>query len=435
MDFFKSNCVDVIASVAKRYLATCCLSRVIPFGEKQSIVERHPGAPRNRSRINSSAIGSIFFAFTLCFFAACDDSTSAASSDPVAEISSSAVTSAGASAGSSSVTSAGSVTSPSSSSSVEKSKQSSSSVTSAGSVTLSSSSSKGSKNSSSSEEKAKESSSSVKPSSSDAKSSSSEEAKMSSSSVVASSSSVAEQSSSSKKQNPWGTDSEWSPFNCRAFGGCLEFTDDRNGRTYKYLKFEGKDTSGKAATIHAMVENLNIGEMVYGFEDQEDDTKIERYCYKNDTLNCHYYGGLYQWAEMMQLPFECNTKSCADLIKPNHQGICPDGWRLLTYNDYYIVVNSNGNKDGVKGTRSTFGFGGSNDTGYSLVGAGMRKTPIGGGGFKELNETAYWFYPTENSYKDYATADDGYMGKSDQYLNKNVLYKETGVSVRCVMVE
>lgn len=52
-----------------------------------------------------------------------------------------------------------------------------------------------------------------------------------------------------------------------------------------------------------------------------------------------------------------------------------------------------------------------------------------------LNETAYWFYPTENSYKDYATADDGYMGKDEKYMNKNVLYKETGASVRCVLDE
>ena len=258
-----------------------------------------------------------------------------------------------------------------SSSSVEKSKSSSSSVIPASSGDSQSSSSKDSKNSSSSEEKAKESSSSVKPSSSDAKSSSSEEVKLSSSSVVASSSSVVEQSSSSRN---------WQPFNLANYGDKYEeFTDDRNGRTYKYLKFEGKDTSGKAATIHAMVENLNIGDFVWGHKDQKDDSKIERYCYDDDTLNCHYYGGLYQWAEMMQLPSECNTKSCANLIKPNHQGICPNGWRLLTYNDYYIIVNSNGNKDGVKGTRSTFGFGGSNDTGYSLVGAGMRLDLKGGG--------------------------------------------------------
>ena len=312
-----------------------------------------------------------------------------------------------------------------SSSSEKNVKESSSSTT----TKNSSSSVDGDKNSSSSVEKEESSSSVVNESSSSAtpKSSSSEEVKQSSSSVVASSSSVVEESSSSRN---------WQPFNLAAYGDKYEeFTDKRNNRTYKYLKFEGKDTLGKAATIHAMAENLNVGDFVWGFKDQKDDSKVERYCYDDDTLNCRYYGGLYQWAEMMQLPSRCNTESCADLIKPNHQGICPDGWRLLTYNDFYIIVNSNGNKDGVKGTRSTFGFGGSNDTGYSLVGSGMRKTPIGGGGFKELNETAYWFYPTENSYKDYATADDGYMGNSDQYLNKNVLYKETGVSVRCVMVE
>ena len=309
-----------------------------------------------------------------------------------------------------------------SSSSVEKSKSSSSE----GKQASSSSSSKKDENSSSSIEKAKESSSSVKPSSSsEAKSSSSEEVKQSSSSVVASSSSVVEQSSSSRN---------WQPFNLANYGDKYEeFTDDRNGRTYKYLKFEGKDTSGKAATIHAMVENLNIGDFVWGHKDQKDDSKIERYCYDDDTLNCHYYGGLYQWAEMMQLPSECNTKSCANLIKPNHQGICPNGWRLLTYNDYYIIVNSNGNKDGVKGTRSTFGFGGSNDTGYSLVGAGMRLDLKGG--FKQLNEVAYWFYPIENSYEEYTTADDGYTSNFDDYFNTNVSYKENGFSVRCVMVE
>ena len=313
--------------------------------------------------------------------------------------------------------------SSSSSVSPEPSEESSSSVISSSSEgkLVSSSSSKKDENSSSSEEKAKESSSSVKPSSSsDAKSSSSEEVKQSSSSVEALSSSVAEESSSSRN---------WQPFNLANYGDKYEeFTDDRNGRTYKYLKFEGKDTSGKAATIHAMVENLNIGEMVYGFEDQEDDTKIERYCYKNDTLNCHYYGGLYQWAEMMQLPNECNTKSCADLIKPNHQGICPSGWRLLTYNDYYIVVNSNGNKDGVKGTRSTFGFGGSNDTGYSLVGAGYNWNYS----FTELNTGTYWHYPEEFSEE---TSLVSFQSRSEEYNPIAHKPKIFGFSVRCVMVE
>lgn len=290
-----------------------------------------------------------------------------------------------------------------------------------------------SEESSSSVEKTNESSSSVKPTSSeDKRSSSSVKKEDSSSSAVKASSSSATPKSSSSVVEESSSSRNWQPFNLANYGDKYEeFTDDRNGRTYKYLKFEGKDTSGKAATIHAMVENLNIGEMVYGFEDQEDDTKIERYCYKNDTLNCHYYGGLYQWAEMMQLPNECNTKSCADLIKPNHQGICPSGWRLLTYNDYYIIVNSNGNKDGVEGTRSTFGFGGSNDTGYSLVGAGLRTDE---GGFAKLKDYTIWFYPEEQISQVHRSSCNG-MNSSKTTISPGYQSKISGASVRCVMVE
>ena len=350
---------------------------------------------------NLSVTGALLVAL---IFAACDDSTSAASSDPVAEISSSSGDKAIHS--SSSVDSIGSSSSATltgdekSSSSVEKSKSSSSSVIPASSGDL-------------------QSSSSVKPESSST---------VTSSATVASSSSVTEQSSSSK-QNPWGTDEEWWPFSCNAFGGCLEFTDERNGRTYKYLKFEGMDTLRKAATIYAMVENLNVGEMVRGFKDQKDDAKIERYCYDNDTLNCRYYGGLYQWAEMMNLPFECNSKSCADSIKPNHQGICPDGWRLLTYNDFYIIVNSNGNTHGVEGVRSTFGFGGYNSTGYSLVGGGARNTE---GKFEQLNKAAYWFYLVE--YTDVQVV-SSWTSPTNDKIPESHLDKSHGLSVRCVKAE
>ena len=219
--------------------------------------------------------------------------------------------------------------------------------------------------SSSSSIKVEGSSASVKPESSST---------ATSSAAVASSSSVAELSSSSSYDRTIAFNgSLWRK------GAYKTFVDTRDNREYYYIQITGEDTAGKAATIKVMAENLNVGEFVRGRKDQEDDTKIERYCYDNDTTNCNKYGGLYQWAEMMQLPSRCNTESCADSIKPNHQGICPDGWRLLTYNDYYIVVHADNNEDGVKGTRSAYGFGGSNDSGYSLIGAGMRLTPIGGG--------------------------------------------------------
>ena len=311
-----------------------------------------------------STITRLIFALVFaCIFAACgdDSSSSSVSPEPSDDSSSSVIP---ASSGEESSSSQKNSNKEKSSSSVEKSKSSSSSVIPASSGNLQSSSSKDLKNSSSSEEKAKESSSSVKPSSSDAKSSSSEEVKQSSSSVVASSSSVAEQSSSSSYDRTIAFNgSLWRK------GAYKTFVDSRDNREYYYIEIAGEDTAGKAATIKVMAENLNVGEFVRGRKDQEDDTKIERYCYENDTTNCNKYGGLYQWAEMMQLPSRCNTESCADSIKLNHQGICPDGWRLLTYNDLYIVIHSNNNEDGVKGIRAGR-FGGSDDSGYSLIGAG-----------------------------------------------------------------
>ena len=316
-----------------------------------------------------------------------------------------------------------------SSSSVEKSKSSSSSVIPASSGNLQSSSSKDSKNSSSSEEKAKESSSSVKPSSSDAKSSSSEEVKQSSSSVVASSSSVVGESSSSEYK-PYNHQKVFSSDSLLS-GAYKEFTDERNGRKYYYLTINGEDKDGNPASVTVMAENLNIGIDVAGGEDQVDDSKIERYCYNDDTTNCDKYGGLYQWAEAMQLPSECNTKSCADQIKPNHQGICPDGWRLLTYDDFYIVVHADGNRHGVEDVRA-MGFGGYNYSGYSLIGAGYNW----GYKFSRKDESTYWHYPEEGRSNDVNIASFvGYQTKSSTANSTQDTYKTHGFSIRCVMVK
>ena len=184
-----------------------------------------------------------------------------------------------------------------------------------------------------------------------------------------------------------------------------------------------------------MAENLNIGEMVLGENDQNNDSKVERYCYNNDTTKCDEFGGLYQWAEMMQLPSRCNTESCADLIQPNHQGICPDGWRLFTYEDYIVVRTAEGNDDGIKGLRSMHGFSGKNTTGFSLVGAGLRDPE--GGVFKSLKKVAFWFYPQEHSYDVTVYATGGYVSGSNERAPQpdDGDLKTYGFSVRCVKVE
>ncbi|SHK45344.1 FISUMP domain-containing protein [Fibrobacter sp. UWEL] len=248
-----------------------------------------------------------------------------------------------------------------------------------------------------------------------------------SSSSVASSSSVIVSSSS-----------QYKPYNhSRVFysdsihsGAYKQFTDARNGRKYYYLTINGRNNLKKFVPITVMAENLNIGVDVPGVEDQKDDSIIERYCYDDDTTKCDRYGGLYQWAEMMQLPSRCNTESCAELIKENHQGICPDGWRLLTYDDYEIIVNAKGNDAGVKGTRSE-GFGGLNYSGFSLVGAGYNLEE----GFVDLNESTCWHYPVESSDDPSIRSMSGLQMTSNTYNSIYPVRKTNGLSVRCVMVE
>ncbi|MCQ2109010.1 MAG: hypothetical protein MJZ05_09640 [Fibrobacter sp.] len=286
---------------------------------------------------------------------------------------------------------------------------------------------------------AKSSSSVVKSSSSSAKSSSSSRVILSSgeesSSSAKSSSSSAKSSSSSVKVS---SSSEYVPFDHSVTlagvaqvgkNAYKQFTDERNGRSYYYITITGKDTSNKENTVTVMAENLNIGEMVRGIKEQIDDTKIERYCYRNDTTNCDKYGGLYQWAEMMQLPSRCNTESCADLIQENHQGICPEGWRLLTYNDFHTVYHSNTNVASplVKGLRSSYFGAGSNYSGYSLLGGGMRSDD---GSFKDLGLAEYWFHPLESNENiafsnTVSTSNTSAAGYSRSY-------KLSARSVRCV---
>ncbi|SHL46964.1 major paralogous domain-containing protein [Fibrobacter sp. UWOV1] len=308
-----------------------------------------------------------------------------------------------------------------SSSSEKNAKESSSSAT-----TKNSSSSVGGDKSSSSVKK-EDSSSSVEIASSSSVTPESSST-VTSSAAVASSSSVAVQSSSS----------EYEPYNHYADLGSTvvskseykQFTDSRNGRSYYYLTIDGVDKDGNPASVTVFAENLNIGVMVDGDKDQTNDLEIERYCYDNDTTNCDKYGGLYQWAEMMKLSSECNTKSCANLIKPNHQGICPDGWRLLTEDDFYIVMHANENDAGAKGVRAT-SFGGLNYSGYSLLGAGYNWAYE----FDNIDDGIYWHYPEQAEKNPDIGSVAGSTARSLNTASSKVAYKTHGFSVRCVMVE
>ncbi len=358
-----------------------------------------------------------------------------------------------------------------SSSSVEKSKSSSSEGK------VASSSSKKDENSSSSVEKAKESSSSVKPSSSDAKSSSSEETKTSSSSGVfdinapctygdvyveevdgekkayicyedgwkryipKSSSSSTPKSSSSQ-----GYKSLPNPLRYNMSYG--EFTDSRDGTKYATIDIDnefGPDSVHLAFTVFA--QNLKYHEkMVAGTEEQDDDTRVEMYCYNDSIEYCNdWWGGLYQWAEMMALPYECSSKNCADLIDPDgdgfHQGICPSGWHVMTEREFLAASYASGvgksNIERANTMKSEISFSiswGSNLTGMSLIATGYRLNRMDGNKlvvFKNFRNGTFFHFPAEYEAVDAATCRGGAVYSDDAYLAGGN-QKRYGASVRCV---
>src|SRR5690554_906348 len=306
---------------------------------------------------------------------------------------------------------------------------SSSSTKSSSSTALTSSSSGGLNNSSSSGTSAT-SSSSTKSSSSTALSSSSSGGLNSSSSTAKSSSSVVTSSSSQPKSSSSYKTQDDIPFGGRSIYDSIY--DPRDDHKYLYKTFTDRHTG---FTIQAMAQNLDYAEVItLGAEEQDDDTKVEKYCYNDIPQNCDFYGGLYQWAEMMNLPYECNTISCAHLIQDQHQGICPDGWHLMTIQEMKTVINSSPNGEGIEGVKSQAHWaigGGRNTSGFTLLGAGGRKTNKT---FIDLNRVAYWFFPTEFD-ENIQAASQGYIsGNENNFGLDNVYnYKAFGSSARCVM--
>ncbi len=262
----------------------------------------------------------------------------------------------------------------------------------------------------------------------------------SSSKKIASSSSNKALSSSWSSEGTIGSSSSFEPFDhfkCLADNWNIrdtiykQFTDTRNGHSYYYFTAYSSKT-GRKVTV--MAENLNIGKMVLGSEEQNDDNEIERYCYDNDPAMCDKYGGLYQWAEMMQLPSRCNTDNCYDYIERKHRGICPEGWRLFTWNDFVVVKEFYDKYDDgyVPGLRSQC-FSGYNTSGFSLIGAGLRMPE---GRFVDLIESAGWFYPDEvddNQEMAHAGFISRYNDRVPQENDRD--YKTNGYSVRCVKIE
>ena len=195
---------------------------------------------------------------------------------------------------------------------------------------------------------------------------------------------------------------------------------DRDINYYKVVKI---------GTQTWMAENLNVGLMVSGGIEQSGSQIIKKYCYNNDDRNCKIFGGLYQWAGMMQ-----GAKADSGTIGTT-RGICPVGWHIPTVKEWNILINYlDGTVAGVKLkeagiTHWKSGNVATNESGFTALPGGMWD-----GYFFSLLTTHEYFWTAtidQKSGYNYATQLEY---NSEKVFFKNFQEKEA-TAIRCIKDE
>ena len=227
-------------------------------------------------------------------------------------------------------------------------------------------------------------------------------------------------------------------------GEYLEFEDPRDGHKYKYVEFIWHSEDGKGRdTFYVMAENLNYGKMVLGGTTEFDDNVTEKLCYVDDEWFCdNHFGGLYSWAEAMNLPKVCDSvavdsneacKSFADAVKKvsdprvvRWQGICPDGWHIM---NQYEWAHTTKNSSSLRSKAVWEKNAGSNSSGMAIIPTGEW---VRGKDFSGIHEFVNYWMPTELNQKN---AKNIFFSSVSQSLDSdgNSGGKNMFEPVRCVM--
>lgn len=181
-------------------------------------------------------------------------------------------------------------------------------------------------------------------------------------------------------------------------------------------------------------ENINHGTMVTGSTSQTNNGVVEKYCYQNDTNNCNIYGGLYQWAEMVQyLNNVTNTTHWPNPQPTNVQGVCPTGWHIPTTAEIDALKSYLGSTTAAGQLKETGtvhwranNVGATNSTGFTSLPHGH----VYAGAFANLKEYANFWTITKGQYN----TDAYYRGTSYNFatMTEGQGYKTTGYGVRCI---
>ncbi len=180
-------------------------------------------------------------------------------------------------------------------------------------------------------------------------------------------------------------------------------------------------------------ENLNVGSRIDHSVTQSKNGVLEKYCYNDLESNCDVYGGMYQWAEMVQYLNGAAGNTSWDPVPTSYvQGLCPSGWHIPTSAEQSTLVAFLGNSPGGKmkeaGTSHwlTPNTGATNESGFTSLPGGLMYPNLT---MDELNADNYLWSCTEAGGN--AAAHQTlryYHDQVDVYYNS----KAFAFSVRCI---
>lgn len=201
-----------------------------------------------------------------------------------------------------------------------------------------------------------------------------------------------------------------------------EVTDERDGRVYKYVEFEG--------FIRFMAENLNYSDSV-----ANPNLLGSSWCPFDNLDSCSKYGRLYTWAAAMNVDPKYNyeefTGKKGMAMNVEYQGLCPDGWFM--YADKMVWSEYVWRLQAVEYCAQT-GWryeGCTNELGFTALPGGYYED----GEFKEVGENFY-YWSVQGGGKDTGGRGSLFSRSGDYGIsfgrNIDFMVKKTvGAAVRC----
>ena len=235
-----------------------------------------------------------------------------------------------------------------------------------------------------------------------------------------------------------------------SLSGCLSNNPATSNQVVAVVYTTGTPCSGTPTVTYAghtyntiqigtqcwLRENLNVGTRINGGVEQTNNSVIEKWCYNNDTNNCAVYGGLYQWAEVVQYINGTTNMTNWNPAPVGHiQGICPSGWHVAKDAEWSTLITYLG------GTTQTGGKIKESTTAHFIA---PNSSASNSSGFTALPGGCYQlycgFYAITMDFLGWlannaGTGDDAYYFGA-MYASSNGLTgqfkKREGLSVRCI---